>query len=106
MVTGRGVVGVRLLAVELDTHDSVATAEGPGDKRGNLWQPDLPLGAPDRVIDYVIKDIGDTHSCARRHVLHRFTGDHARGGIDRVRLFLPRSEPMRRSFPSQVLRRR
>ncbi len=56
MITGAAASAIRISAIERATGRVLATSNPPaGMSTWDLWRLDMPAGAPDMMIDYVVE---------------------------------------------------
>jgi hypothetical protein len=56
LVTGPGASTIRVSVIERNTGDVLAATNPPaGTSTWDLWRLDIPAGAPDMIVDYMIE---------------------------------------------------
>ena len=56
LLTGPGASAIRVSVIERGTGEMLAAANPPaGMSTWDLWRLDIPTGAPDMIVDYVIE---------------------------------------------------
>jgi hypothetical protein len=56
LITGAGASAIRVSVIDRRTREVLAMADPPaGTSTWDLWRLDLPIGAPDMIVDYAVE---------------------------------------------------